>query len=112
MWSLHTPLLYAPTSTPLNFDQLALAIDLIALPLQFVLDGNPAYNLAILLWFTLSGYTGCLLNRFLLWRALTDRAQTFTSAPFGVTPGENRIDPIHDGSPFGVRLAGLDIFGN
>jgi hypothetical protein len=69
-WPLHTALLYAPTGTPLNFDQLALSNDLIALPLQLSFGGYPAYNLAILLWFTLSGYAGYLLNRYLMRRAL------------------------------------------
>src|SRR5436309_678686 len=48
-WPLHTPLLYAPTGTPLNLDQLALANDLIVLPIQLLLGVYPAYNLAILL---------------------------------------------------------------
>jgi hypothetical protein len=69
-WPLQTPMLYAPTGTPLNFDQLALANDLIVLPLLLLCGGYPAYNLAILLWFTLSGYAGYLLNRYLLRRAL------------------------------------------
>ena len=49
-WPLQTPLLYAPTGTPLNFDQLALSNDLIVLPLLLLFGGYPAYNLAILLW--------------------------------------------------------------
>jgi len=42
---------------------------------------------------------------------LSSQAQTFTSAPFGVRAGENRIEITFDGAPLGARLAGIDLSG-
>lgn len=86
-WPLQTPLLYAPTGTPLNFDQLALSNDLIVLPLLLLFGGYPAYNLAILLWFALSGYAGYLLCRYLLRRAMPHADPSASRAHFAAFVG-------------------------
>ncbi len=70
-WPFFTPMLYAPTGTPLNFDQLAFFNDLATLPIHLLFNTFVAYNAAVLISFTLSGYAGYLLNRYLLGRALS-----------------------------------------